>query len=183
MIKINLLPIRELKKKESIRQQIVIFVFTIFLLVVGMGYFYIAQNRTLENNRKELERVKLDLKKYKKISVRIKALKKKEAILKKKLKIIKNLDKSQQTAVHILDAIATQLPKDRLWLTLLKTQGYKLTLKGYAFDNETIADYMKRLEATEVFKGVDLVSSINKRIHGRLMKEFIITATIVDVKK
>lgn len=41
MIKINLIPFREIEKKENIRRQVTIAILSVILVVMVMGYYYI----------------------------------------------------------------------------------------------------------------------------------------------
>ena len=45
MIKINLLPVRAIRKKESIRQQISIGILSLVLAFIMIGYFHISAGR------------------------------------------------------------------------------------------------------------------------------------------
>jgi type IV pilus assembly protein PilN len=59
--------------------------------------------------------------------------------------------------------------KDRMWLTSFKTDSKHVTIKGIAFDNPTIADFMKKLEKSKLFDKVDLKTSRLKKFKGDVM--------------
>ena len=45
---------------------------------------------------------------------------------------------------------------ERMWLESFKTDATGLTIKGIAFDNPTIAEFMEKLEKSMLFSKVDL---------------------------
>ncbi|MBN3041191.1 MAG: PilN domain-containing protein, partial [Candidatus Omnitrophica bacterium] len=54
--------------------------------------------------------------------------------------------------------------KDKLWLTNLSEKTGTLSLTGTAMDNETVADFMKRLEGKETITSVELIKTQQKAI-------------------
>ena len=81
-----------------------------------------------------------------------------------KLDTIQELEKGKTGPVKLLDDIATSVPREKLWLVSLKEGKGTLTLTGTAMDNETVADFMNRLESTESMKSVKLVKTKQKEI-------------------
>ena len=116
--------------------------------------------------RKEQDVKQKELDSFKNINVKIAALKKTIADVEIKLKTIKILEKNKTWPVKLLDDIAINVPKNKLWLTSLKEQGGILILNGTAMDNETVADFMARLKNARSIKSVELVRTRQKKIPG-----------------
>ncbi len=159
MIRINLLPFREARKKENIKRQISVFVLSVVLLLALMGLFYFrlnAQIGSLEHTKHQIEK---ELAKYKDTNKELERVKKRIDDLKTKLEVIRTLEKNKTGPVRLLDEIAMAVPKDKLWLRSLKENGGLLLLEGTAMDNETVALFMTNLEAAKHIRSVNLKST------------------------
>jgi len=159
MIKINLLPFREARKKENIRRQITIYCLTTALLFTVMIYYFLQLNSTIGSLREDEKNVKAELARYQKTVSKINQLEKKIKEINAKLNVIKELEKNKTGPVHLLEEITYAVPRDKLWLSSLKESGGKLTLTGTAMDNETVALFMTNLERSEYINSVELQST------------------------
>ncbi|RLB43530.1 MAG: hypothetical protein DRH12_02845 [Deltaproteobacteria bacterium] len=172
MIRINLLPFREARKKENIRRQISIYVLSVGLLVCLMVLGFLRLNTTLSQVKVERANKAKELEKYKHTNQRLAEIKKKISEIRTKLEVIRGLDKDKLGPVHILDEVATSVPRDKLWLRSLSESKGKLVLEGTAMDNETVALFMNNLEAAPHIKTVDL-----KRTKLRVLKQYKLNLT------
>ncbi len=177
MIRINLLPFRDARRKETARKQVGIFLLTMavvlgLLLVV---HFYLKnQEKSLQTRVKS---TKAQLAKYEKINKEITAIKKKLEILKKKTDVIKSLEANRRQAVELLDAFTRLVIKKRMWFTRLESHGSlsgTVRILGIAMDNKTVADFMTRLEKSGLFASVQL-----KNLQKHTIKE----NQSIDLKK
>ncbi|MBW2029301.1 MAG: PilN domain-containing protein [Deltaproteobacteria bacterium] len=159
MIKINLLPFREARKKENIRRQITIYCLTTALLFTVMIYYFLQLNSTIGSLREDEKNVNAELARYQKTVSKINQLEKKIKEINAKLNVIKELEKNKTGPVHLLEEITYAVPRDKLWLSSLKESGGKLTLTGTAMDNETVALFMTNLERSEYINSVELQST------------------------
>ena len=175
MIHINLLPYRTIQKKDNVLQQVVIFIFIIALVTGGtIGYHRFLNNKVSTLDRK-VELTKKELKKYQKINKRIKAIKKKLNLLKKKTKVIKGLEADRKKPIKLLETMTRMVVPNRMWLKNLTSKGRKVNIKGNALDEQTVADFMTRIEDSKFFSGVTLISLKQAKIRGLNMKKFSIT--------
>ena len=159
MIRINLLPFREARKKENIRRQISIYVLSVGLLICLMVFGFLRLNSTLAGLREKKSEKTKELAKYKDTNKRLAEIKKKISEIRAKLEVIRGLEKNKMGPVQLLDEIAMAVPRDKLWLRSLVEKSGKLTLEGTAMDNETVALFMNNLEAAPHIKTVDLKST------------------------
>ena len=173
MIRINLLPFRVARKKENIRRQI-----SIFLLLIGLtgaALFYVTQmvNSQIQTVRDETAAVKQQIKKYKAKATRVQKIKKDLKILEQKLEVVRSLKSQRDKQVVLFDAMTDLVVPERMWLQDLKTTAQSVSIKGIAFDNPTIAEFMKKLENSPLFAKVDLKTAKTKKFKGDVMlKEF-----------
>ena len=101
--------------------------------------------------------------------------------LETKLQIIERLQKGKMLVLQLLDGIGENIP-EKMWLDDLGFKGGKLSMEGYAVDNETIAGFMKQLERTKSFQSVELVLTEKKEVEGVGMKHFSLVAPLAPMK-
>lgn len=159
MIRINLLPFREARKKENIRRQISIYLLSVGLMLCLMALGYLRIQSTLNGLRAEKKAKTAELAKYKDTNKRLAEVKKKISEIKTKLEVIRGLEKDKMGPVRLLDEIAMAVPRDKLWLRSLVEKKGMLTLEGTAMDNETVALFMNNLEAAPHIVSVNLKST------------------------
>jgi type IV pilus assembly protein PilN len=159
MIRINLLPFRAAKKRENIKRQISIYVLTVILAFGVIAYVFMDLNADLAGAKDKEQKLQQELAVFEKTLKRIGELEKKIKEVKTKLAVIKDLEKKKTGPVHLLDEIATAVPKEKLWLSSLSESGGVLKLAGTAMDNETVALFMTSLERSEYLHSVELVSA------------------------
>lgn len=170
MIKVNLFPFRAARIKEDIRRQVGVYLLSVIFLVLLLGpfpfhpYSYFSLNKEVKSLRNDRDVKQKELDSFKDINIKIVALKKTIADVELKLKTIKRLEKGKTGPVKLLDDIAMSVPEDKLWLTTLKEQKGTLILNGTAMDNETVADFMDRLQNTKSINSVQLVRTRQKKI-------------------
>ena len=146
MIKVNLFPYRAAKIKENIRRQVTIYFLSVIFLILVMAYLFINFNKEIKSLRQRYVARQRELATFKDTNTKINALKKNIAALKVKLETINQLEKAKTGPVKLLDDISMSVPKDKLWLTNFVEKKGTLSLTGTAMDNETVADFMKRLD-------------------------------------
>lgn len=157
MIRINLLPFRAARKKENVRRQVSIFFLTLTLaIIVAVSYNFILGKQITEL-KKKIEDTKSQLAKYNKINEEIAEIKNKLAVLNKKIDVIKSLDLNRKEPVQLLESLSGFTITDRMWLINFSTNQTSIQLSGIAVDNQTIADYMSRVENHENFESVKLL--------------------------
>jgi type IV pilus assembly protein PilN len=164
MIKVNLFPFREAIIKENIRQQVTIYILSVIFLLLASIYFYLDLNNKVKTLKEKRVAKQEELASFKDTNAKIVALKKTLAEVEVKLKTIKILEKGKTGPVKLLDDIASSVPKNKLWLNTLKEQKGILILNGTAMDNETVADFMDRLEDTKSVHSVELVRTRQKKM-------------------
>jgi len=179
MIRINLLPYWEKKKKAGVTRQIIILsaaVFLFFLAVLSVHFYMHMEITSLEEKVRHAED---HLAKLTKITGDVDRVAKDKEIIKKKLEIIKNLEKNRMDPVHLMDEIARGLPTGRVWIVSLNQSGPTLQLKGLAMSNTAIADFMINLEKSDFITTVDLVSSKQEVVSNIKLMDFVLSCRLI----
>lgn len=178
MLRINLLPVRKIKQQFFAKQQLKFFgiaagALLLVLLVYGWILFSTVDSLMTENKRLEARKQELA-----KILDEIKELEKKKDLIKKQTETIKNLAKTSALTAHLLDAVAKETPNERMWLTNIDQSGNTMKIDGMALDNQTVAEYMKKLEDSPYISDVTLTDSRLQNYSGRNLKSFSLSATV-----
>jgi type IV pilus assembly protein PilN len=177
MIRINLLPVRAAKKKETALQQIFIFcagvvsVLVIVLVMYGVkrGQMYSVNKDITAANAKNKEL--LD-----KIGELSKVEKLKEEV-KKKLDVLTTLRKNKVGPATRLATLSDVTP-DQLWLEKYKESAGQISISGLAYNEELIAQFIRALEASPEYEKVELLVSEQKDVGTSKLKRFDLTFKI-----
>ena len=183
MLRINLLPIRQLKKRAKARNQIISFVtlFIFLLLILGaVGFLQTTKINTIESS---ITKLKKEKQKYAPILAEMKRLEKAKKDVENKISIIKKLKRDSSTTVHILDEVANKVDSKRMWLKSLKQEGSNLSLSGVALDNRTVAQFMDALKESPYISVVNLSNASLTQVSGRDLKSFTLACSIVSPKE
>ena len=175
MIKVNLLPYRAARKKENIRLQVSTFFLSIIFVTLSMYYYNISLNNKIDVYNVKIENIKNEIAKYNKIIKEITGIKKRLDILNKKTGAIKILELNSKEPVRILDTMTFMVIPKRMWFTSLYAKKEIVTIKGFALDNKTVADFMTRLEGSKLFDGVNLMNLKQETYNKHNLKGFVIS--------
>lgn len=155
MIEINLLPVRQARKRESVRFQLSMFLLTFFFVFIIIAYFIWSAAKRDARIDTQLKLVQEDLIRLNKEVGEIDELKQRKAKLEQKLSVIRELDKGRLRAAYILGELSQRTP-EKVWIETLDKSGKSLKITGVALDNETIANFMDVLGHSKYFTGVEL---------------------------
>ncbi|MBW6521298.1 MAG: PilN domain-containing protein [Desulfoarculaceae bacterium] len=178
MLKINLLPIRQLQKHARARHEILGFGAVFISLLLILGVVALLQTSKASAIQAETTRLNQEKQTYDKVLTEIKKLEADKKELENKITIIKQLKKESSLTVHVLDEVAARLDSARMWLTSLNQQGSSLALTGIALDNKTIADFMNALDASPFISDVNLSDSSLTQVAGQELKAFSLQCAI-----
>ncbi len=158
MITINLLPVRETRKRESERKSVVILGSVLagtFAVIVAA---HVAISSKVGRVMSQIQATQAEIDELSTVIGDVASFKKDKEEIEEKLAVIRELDANRGGPVRILDEIASRLP-EKLWLTRLSQESGALTLEGLSIDNETIATYMTRLAQSPYLSNIELERS------------------------
>ncbi len=177
MIRINLLPVRAARKKESIRQQISVVVLVLVLVFSIMAFMQISLERSVDALQEELARVQSEIDKYQRLMVEVNKYKKQKKMIESKIAVIEKLEKNRQGPLLILDKMSRLIPESA-WLESIQEKRGLVEIKGIAADEQTIADFMRSLENSKDFEKIELVITRQKKKADMNLKSFTVTFRI-----
>ena len=182
MLEINLLPVREARRKADLRQYVMQLVLMVILAVGGIGLVHSRIGDQTERAQARVKQMQNDIDQFKPQLEQVAAFKKRKGELEKKIDVIDGLDRARTGPVRVLNELSTRTP-DRLWLTSLSTKGNTISLQGQSLDNELVALFLRSLGDSEYFGNVDLDSTkLGAEKGGLKLVTFRIRAEIVNPK-
>lgn len=176
MIRINLLSARETEREVGRRAEgrlIVLggaLVLTVLLGVETWSRMRMAPVRAEFNDLQNQIKV-LDTK-----TAELTSLQKSKAELDEKLKTIESLQQKKVGPANVLADLSDAAP-DQVWLLEFTEDNGAATITGFAFDNQTIATFMRNLGASKYFTDVDLVETQTDQKELQL-KKFVVKARL-----
>jgi type IV pilus assembly protein PilN len=183
MIRINLLPAREARRRTELRRQLQVAVVAVLLAIAGGVWGYITMNRHLEERQQELARVEEEIKRLEEIIKEVQRFETKKALLDKKVGAIEEIKTRQRRPARLLDDISSSLPEQIWLLSIRDTGGGGMQITGRSFDNVGIAAFMENLERSAAFGSVELVESKSELVQGRQVVAFTVVARVAVVAK
>lgn len=172
MIKVNLLPVRQWKRKEAVRKQISVFFLSLLLLLTVFLAVGITVQGKLTTKREEIARLEQQKKQLSYVNKKIALVNKKRKEIENKFSSIEKLQHGRNFAVRALDEVVTAVPIDRVWLKRVNLSGSKIIVSGVALDNHTVALFMRRLQGSSIVASVTLSNTRKKNIKGNELMEF-----------
>lgn len=155
MVKINLLPWRD-ERRQRLTTEFYYLLAGVALLagaIVFLGNYYFDKSIEVQNKRNkhlESEIAILD-EKIKEIN----ELEKDKSNMLARKEVIEELQASRTQMVYMFDQLVKTIPNG-VFLEKINQQGNRITMEGFAQSHTRVSAYMKQLEDSEWFKGVDV---------------------------
>jgi type IV pilus assembly protein PilN len=179
MIHINLLPVREERRKAGARQLGLVLVAASIGSVLLSAAIHLKVRYDISSTRetsiatqKEIDRFEPQLK-------QVEEFKKAKAEIEQKLDVIQSLNEARSGPVRMLDELATHTP-DRIWITKVAVHGGRMMMEGMSLDNELVALFLTALEESPYFKDVELVETQAKEKDGFRLNAFEVSAVLTS---
>ncbi|HUU02063.1 MAG TPA: PilN domain-containing protein [Myxococcota bacterium] len=145
MIKINLLPIKAARKREYVKQQLILALVLIVATLVGLYLWWNAVDGDIANRQKQIKQAEQQIQQYNKAIGEVEKYKGMEAALNRTLMIIENLFKGKTGPVRVLDRLSRVIPK-QVWLTKWEEKSGTVTIEGEALSNKHVGNFMTLLD-------------------------------------
>jgi type IV pilus assembly protein PilN len=174
MIKINLVAKKVPPEHVLIRKQFLILAALMMVSILGSAVWANSAVSTRADIKQKLEVEKAELKRLQAVKVKYEEFQKKEARRKEILKAIKKLENRRKGPSPFLDFLNVVLPSD-IWLEKIKERDQSITITGYTFSSQAVAELMRSIEGSKYFSKVELSEIQRRVIKGEEVKTFIIT--------
>jgi type IV pilus assembly protein PilN len=145
MIRINLLPVRQVQKREQGRQFLVLIVGTLIIAGAANAYWYVWMDGKRATLERKLEDTNARIAQLEKVIGEVNNLAKRKKEVEEKLAVLEKLTKQRAGPVKLLDALATAIPK-KVWIGSFQERSGAATISGSAASYENVAEFMRALK-------------------------------------
>lgn len=181
MMRINLLPHREIRRKQQQQQ---FFAALGFVAIVGAvaayGVYYYLDDQ-FANHVSRNKYLTEEIAKVDKDIAEINRLKEQTASLLARKQVVETLQSNRAETVHLLDQLVRQLP-DGMYLQQVKQQGAKVTVNGVTQSQARVSTLMRNLESSQRLGNPALVEIKAIQQGATRANEFTMNVTVVRPK-
>ena len=181
MIRINLLPHREIRRKQQQQQ----FFFLLGgVIAIGVGVWFIVHTYLDEQHETQVSRNKYlqeEIVKLDKQIAEIQKLKEQTAALLARKRVVETLQGNRSETVHLLDQLVRQLP-DGVYLKGVKQQGTRVTITGLTQSQARVSTLMRNLESSPQLENPGLVEIKAIQQGGARINEFVMGISITRAR-
>lgn len=146
MIRINLLPVRAVKRRESSRQFLVLAVGLTIIALAGNYFWYATRDSARNALQAKLSDTERRIAELEKVIGEVNNIQKRQKEVEEKLAILEKLRKQRSGPVRLLDALATCIPK-KVWLAEFVEASNNVKVTGTAESHEDVSEFMKGLSS------------------------------------
>lgn len=177
MIRINLLPHRELKRRER-RQQF--FVYSGLMVVAGLAIAILVHTIIagyIDHQERRNAFLKAEIAKLDKEIAEIKRLREQIDALVARKQVIESLQTTRAQSVNVLNEFGQRVP-DGVYLRSIKQTGPKIALLGYSQSNSRVSSLMRSLEESPFLANPGLVEVKAATVNKRRVSDFSLNVNI-----
>ena len=156
MIRVNLLPHREEKRKRRQQQFGVLAAIAVILGLLVAGAIWVFLDQQVEQQRSNVAYMKAEIDKLDKQIEEIRKIREETASLLAKKQVVEGLQSNRSEPVQLLDQLLRQLPEG-IYLKAIKQAGVKVNVIGYAQSNARVSTLMRNLGASPYLENPELV--------------------------
>jgi type IV pilus assembly protein PilN len=181
MIRVNLLPHREMKRAAQQRSFIVA---AVAMVALGAGVIFLvhgvlaskiegqqARNKFLDEQIAGLDKQIEEIRRLREQTQQLLARK----------RVVETLQANRAEVVQLFDQIARQLP-DGIYLRNIKQTGTKVNIIGYAQSNARVSTLLRNLESSQWLDNATLVEIKAATVATQRLNEFILNVDVARQK-
>ena len=176
MIRINLIPVEEKKQVKGIGEFIigVFILLAVLLLLISAN---LIQNKRIADVNDKITGVKKQIAKLEEVKKKVEDFKAKNKELEERIRAIAILEENRTGPLFIMDSLAAAMP-DRAWIDKFSEKANVAQMDGMAWDEITVADFMKKLQSSPYFQNVELKVIKTKEIQKLPLKNFVVESKL-----
>ena len=156
MIRVNLLPHREEKRKRRQQQFGVLAGLAALLGLAVVGIVWVFLDQQVTQQQANVAYMKAEIDKLDKQIEEIRKIREETASLLAKKQVVEGLQSNRSEPVQLLDQLLRQLPEG-VYLKAIKQVGPKVNVMGYAQSNARVSTLMRNLGASPYLENPELI--------------------------
>ena len=171
MIRVNLLPHREIRRKQQQQQ---FFILLGSVVAIGAAIWFVVHTYLDEQHDVQVSRNKYlsdEIVKLDKQIAEIQKLKDQTAALLARKRVVETLQSNRSEVVHLLDQLVRQLP-DGVYLKSIKQTGARVTITGFTQSQARVSTLMRNLDSSPQLENPGLIEIKAVQQGGQRVNEF-----------
>ena len=176
MIKLNLIP-KEERKLPRVISDFNKGAILILAIVGALLILYLYQAKQMSDVMEKTTRVRNRIRELEDIKKKVEDFKVKNAELERRIKLIQELEDKRTGPLFVMDSLSNSVP-ERSWVNKFTEKGYQATFEGVAWNEFTVSEFMKNLQASKYFENVELKSIKKQIIQNLPLKSFVIESRL-----
>ena len=177
MIRINLLPHRQERRRERQRQMV-----TLLGMVAGFSMLTVVLGHTLlsarlDNQQERNKFLRNEIKQLDQQIDEIKRVKEETSALLSRKQVVEQLQSNRSEAVHVLDQLLRVMPEGA-YLKSIRQNGANVNLAGYAQSNARVSSLLHNLNESPWLESAELVEIHSAQVNDVRAAEFNINVKI-----
>ncbi len=174
MIRINLLPERAKKKKQSVRTQLLLAGVATFVVASLCGIYFFTLHGEAVALQDDIDNGKQEFAQLQKKIGELSKIKEQKRIVEDKLRVVEELEAARKGPVEMFSKLGVAIP-EKAWVISLVDAGSVITLKGYAASEDDLSMFLRGLDEFKEIGAPELVvAQRGKRVGGRELVSFTI---------
>jgi type IV pilus assembly protein PilN len=179
MIRINLLPVREERRKAGARNFALVLAAALGGSVFLSAALHWKVRHDISSTREQATQTQKEIDGFASQLAQVEQFKKTKSEIEQKLNVIQGLNEARSGPVRMLDELATHTP-DRIWISRIEVHASRMLMEGMSLDNELVALFLTALEESPYFKDVELVETQAKEKDGFRLNAFEVSAVLTS---
>jgi type IV pilus assembly protein PilN len=177
MIRVNLLPHRQVRREARQREFGLMAIFSAIAaaVIIFLGYTYI--NAKIDAQSERNARLDTAIAKLDKEIADIKDLKDQISTVLERKQVVENLQTNRSQAVVVLDELSRQLPEG-MYLKSIKQQGNVISIEGVADTNARVATLVRNLSNSNWMESPSLVEIKSVIVNTIKQNAFVLNVNI-----
>jgi type IV pilus assembly protein PilN len=181
MIRVNLLPHREAKRKARQQQLAILAGLTSALALALGGLLWVVFNAQVDNQKSRNQYLSGEITKLDKQIEEIRKIREETASLLAKKQVVESLQSNRSEPVQLLDQMLRQLPEG-LYLKSIRQSGNKINVTGYTQSQARVSAFMRNIEASPFLENPNLIEIKAVTVAGQRANEFNLDFFVKRVK-
>jgi len=181
MIRVNLLPHREAKRKARQQQLAVLGGLTTALALAIGSLLWVVFNAQVANQKERNKYLTTEISKLDKQIEEIRKIREETASLLSKKQVVEGLQSNRSEPVQLLDQMLRQLPEG-LYLKSIRQTGNKINVTGFTQSQARVSAFMRNIEASPFLENPNLIEIRAVTVASQRANEFNLDFFIKRVK-
>ena len=151
MIRINLLEVREERRKMALRNLAIFSVLMLAVTGVSVYFWHSGLVEDIEYAKQRIRNEEAEIQRLNKIVGEVEQIKDKKKDLEQKLEVIRGLEEHRAEIVDLLLAVSEVLSEE-IWFLDMSVTGKQISAKAQAVDMQSVGLMIKKLKADPRFE-------------------------------